>query len=155
MITLYQYLIHRHLLQVDRPKVRSEGEMFSRAGFAGLIMALFSSQPLTWLKRSQVYPFGRAQVASRAYIRLDYASMYPFDTSYGVVLGLTGSTNHGMKSGKGRSRCARVLSLSNLPSLDCSPKVHFMAMNCESEWGRSLDLSVPSHFPFSSRSFAE
>jgi hypothetical protein len=28
-------------LQVDRPKVRSEGEMFSRAGLAGLIMYLF------------------------------------------------------------------------------------------------------------------
>jgi len=35
---LYQYLIHKQRLQVDSPKVKSEGEIFSRAGFAGLIM---------------------------------------------------------------------------------------------------------------------
>ena len=65
--------------------------MFSRAGFAGLIMALFSTQPLTWPKRREVYPFGRAQVALYAYIRLDSLSMYPFDTFNGIDLGLPSS----------------------------------------------------------------
>jgi len=35
---LNQYLIQRQRLQVESPKVKSEGEMFSRAGLAGLIM---------------------------------------------------------------------------------------------------------------------
>lgn len=40
MVTLCQYLIQRQRLHVERPKVRSEGEMFSRAGVAGFLMWL-------------------------------------------------------------------------------------------------------------------
>jgi hypothetical protein len=38
MVTLNQYLIHRHLLHVDNPNVRSDGEINSVAGAAGLFM---------------------------------------------------------------------------------------------------------------------
>jgi len=40
-VTLYQYLTHKQRLHVDRPKVKSEGDMFSRAGFIGFFIALF------------------------------------------------------------------------------------------------------------------
>ena len=38
MVTLNQYLIQMQRLQVDSPKVRSEGAIVSRAGFAGRLM---------------------------------------------------------------------------------------------------------------------
>jgi len=39
-VTLYQYLTHKQRLHVDSPKVKSEGEMFSRAGFIGFFICL-------------------------------------------------------------------------------------------------------------------
>jgi hypothetical protein len=36
MVTLNQYLIQRQRLQVDSPKVKSDGAIVSRAGFSGL-----------------------------------------------------------------------------------------------------------------------
>ena len=39
-VTLYQYLIHKQRLHVDSPKVKSDGEMFSRAGLDGFIMGV-------------------------------------------------------------------------------------------------------------------
>jgi hypothetical protein len=38
----YQYLIQIHLLQVEKPKVRSDGEINSRAGCGGFFMRRFS-----------------------------------------------------------------------------------------------------------------
>jgi hypothetical protein len=36
IVTLNQYLIQRQRLHVDRPKVKSDGAIVSRAGFSGL-----------------------------------------------------------------------------------------------------------------------
>jgi len=138
-------------LQVDRPKVRSEGEMFSRAGFAGLIMALLSMQPLTQSLRPSRYPlWARPGCLPRLYpIRL------PIDVSSRYIQRSSEITKPQSSFGEGRSRCAHVLSPSNLHSLDCSHRAHSMAMNCEREWAQSLDLFAPSHFLFSTHNFVE